>query len=549
MRIWNRPTGALGAALMLSLSACYTGLSEADAGLGAGEQDENESGPGDDPVDPEPPASCEGGPSVAAAPMRRLTALEYDNTVRDLLSDDTRPAQGFSPDEEVGGFAANAIAKLSGSQLEEYMDAADDLAHAAVEQRWDALVGCDVAGPGCVESFVERFGRRAFRRSLSPAEQAEYLALYTSTEGEWGEAEAVAVVVQAMLMSPYFLYHVEPLDPSADAEVVPLTATALASRLSYFAWASMPDDALLDAAEAGALDEPAGVEEQLRRLLSDDRAADAIASFHLQWMGLQGLGEQVKDAELFPEWDSALAQSMQQETARFVDEVIRRGDGRLQTLLTASWTVADETMADHYGVPAPEQSWGVVELPADERAGLLTHGSFLTSSAHAAENSWVFRGKFVRERMLCQDLPPPPPEVEGNDTNDPDRLQDPDCRACHLQMDLIGQGLDAYDPIGFFTTEGPDGEPISTAGEVFGVPDIGTFDGGVELAHALAESPQVHDCMAEQWFQYGARRQATEADDCTLDRLRATFEESGQDVRELMVAIALSDAFRYQVNQ
>ncbi|MCA9708081.1 MAG: DUF1592 domain-containing protein [Myxococcales bacterium] len=541
----RRPLVALSATL--ALSGCYFGTQDLDVDpdLGPGDTPADEAGTGED-ESPDDVIACDGTPDVAAAPMRRLTRLEYDNTIRDLLLDDSRPAQAFSPDEEVAGFAANSVAKLSKSQLDEYVTAAEDLAHAAVDERWDALVGCDAAGPGCVDQFVARFGRRAFRRPLTAGEQADYLDLHASAAAEWGEAEAVALVIQAMLLSPHFLYHVEPSDAPG---VQPVSPFSLASRISYFAWASMPDDALLDAAEAGELDEPAGVEEQVRRLLADERAADAIASFHRQWLQLQGLAERVKDAELFPEWSPSLGQSMEQETLRFVDEVIRRGDGSLHTLLTASWTVADAALADLYGVAAPQAGFGVVSLPEDERSGLLTHASFLTSTAHAAENSWVYRGKFVRERLLCQELPPPPPGVEINEVNDPDRLENPECNYCHLQMDPIGKGFDAYTPIGAFEPEAPDGTPVPTAGEVRGVPEVGTFDGAVELAQALADAPLVHECVAEQWFQYAARRQATAADACALDQVVAAFEESGQDIRELMVAVAVSDAFRYQLNE
>ncbi|MEM9453287.1 MAG: DUF1592 domain-containing protein [Myxococcota bacterium] len=535
---------------MLALSGCYSGMQDFDPGETAGPG--AASGASDDaPAEPTEPTAgeevtCDGGPGVSAAPMRRLTGLEYDNTIRDLLHDDSRLAEGFQPDEEVGGFAANSVGKLDKSQLDEYVAAAEELAHSAVDERWERLVGCDASGPGCVESFVEGFGRRAFRRPLSTTEQADYLELYEDATAEWGPTEGVAMVIQAMLLSPYFLYHVEPAD---EPGVQPVSRFALASRLSYFAWASMPDDELLDAAEAGELTQPEQVEQQIRRLLADERAAATITSFHRQWLHIQGLPEKVKDPTLFPAWNESLGQSMEQETLRFVDQVVRHGDGTLQTLLTAPWTVADATLAEHYGVPAPDEDWAVVPLPADERAGLLTHASFLTSTAHAGENSWAHRGKFVREKMLCHVLPPPPMNVGSNEPNDPSRLEDPNCNFCHLQMDPIGIGLDAYNPIGIFGPEGPDGETISTEGQVLGVEGLESFDGAVELATALAKAPQVHDCMAKQWFRYGVRRVDTEADACTLEQLRGTFAESGQDIQELMVAIALSTAFRYQLNE
>lgn len=532
----------------MALSGCYSGVHGfdgddpgADPGAEGGE-DAGEDTAGDEPV----PASCEEGPAAATSPMRRLTRLEYDNTIRDLLHDQSQPAQRFSPDEEIGGYASNSIAKLSKTQLDEYMDAAETLAETAVSDRWDLVVGCDAGTDGCVEGFVETFGRRAFRRPLTAQERDDYLSLFADAQAEWDATEAVSVVIQAMLMSPHFLYMVE---PEGEPGVALRDDFAVASRLSYFLWASMPDDDLLDAAQAGELQDPEALEQQARRLLQDERAAATVASFHRQWLHLQGLPDRVKDTDLFPEWSPDLGVSMEQETLRFADEVIRRGDGTLQTLLTASWTMVDAPLADLYGVAAPAEGFAVAELPADERAGLLTHASFLTSTAHAAEASWVLRGKFVRERLLCHEILPPPPGVEVEVVNDPNRLENPECNYCHLLMDPIGTGFDAYTPIGAFADEHPDGQPVQTEGEVRGVPEIGTFQGAVELAHALAQTPQVHECMAEQWFQYGTRRLPTDADECALDRLQAAFEESGQDIRELMIAVAVSDAFRYQLNE
>ncbi|MCX4241199.1 DUF1592 domain-containing protein [Paraliomyxa miuraensis] len=547
---------ALALCALLALGGCYSGVQGFDGDDPGADPNDTADQDGEPAADDEPEgeqAQC-GEPTPAQSPMRRLTRLEYDNTVRDLLGDTTRPARRFSPDEELGGFAANSIAPLSENPLNEYMAAAEDLAKTAVSERWDAVVGCDAAEAGCVEGFVASFGRRAFRRSLTEAERTDYLAVYHDAAAEWGATEGVAVVIHAMLMSPLFLYHVEPISQGTEpGEVAALTGPVLASRLSYFVWASMPDDVLLDAAEAGELSDRAGIEAQVRRMLEHERAADAIASFHEQWLHLQGLPDRVKDAALFPEWNPSLGESMEQETLRFADAVIRHGDGSLRTLLTAPWTMADESLADLYGVQAPTDvdadGFGQVELPDDERAGLLTHASFLTSTAHAAESSWVFRGKFVRERLLCQVLPPPPPGAETMEVNDPNRLENPECSGCHTMMDPIGVGLDAYTPIGAFEPEGPDGEPIPVQGEVKGAEGLGAFEGAVDLARALAESPQVHDCVAEQWFQYGARRLTAEVDECTLEHVREAFTGSDLDVRELIVAIAVSDAFRFQINE
>ncbi len=515
---------ALGA--MLGTAGCYSGVHGLD------DDAELAGASGTDDSDPDEAELCR-ETDVAPTQMRRLTRLEYDNTVRDLLGDTTQPARQFFPDERVAGFAANAVAPLTTSQLDEFVAAAETLAANAVEQRWDEVVGCD-PGAACADAFITRFGRRAFRRPLTEAQHSHYRALFDDASAQWGPTEAISLVLQAMLLSPNFLYHVE---PGSEPGVAPLSAFPLASRLSYFVWASMPDDALLDAAEAGDLDETAGIEDQLRRMLEDDRASDSIASFHRQWLGTQSLADKVKDADLFPQWSPQLAASMEQETLRFADEVIRRGDATLHTLLTASWTVADARLAQLYGVDAPAEGFAVVQLPAEQRAGLLTHASFLTSSAHAAENSWVFRGKFVREQMLCDDIPSPPAGVEINEANDPDRLENEECGYCHILMDPIGQGFDAYDPVGAFDPA------IDGAGEVVGSADLGEFDGAADLARSLAQSPAVDDCVAEHWFHYAARRASTDADACTLEHIQARFAESGGDIRELMVAIAVSDAF------
>ena len=546
----GRPQAArvLSVALGMALSGCYSGVGGFDPdGLG---DDPAQLPPGqdDDPSsdDPDGPgASCE-APSVGEAPLRRLTRFEYDNTVRDLLGDTTRPAQSrFSPDELYGGFAANAVAPISKTQLDEYAAAAEDLAATFVETQLDQWIDCPVSDSACAATFVTELGRRAFRRPLEPTEVDDYVALYEDARAGWDGLTGLRMVVQAMLLSPSFLYHVEPAaapaDPEADAlGLVEVEPYALASRISYFVWASMPDDELLDAAEAGELSTPEGLEAQVRRMLEDERAADAIASFTAQWMHLEGLRDKVKDAELYPQWNETLAEAMEHEALAFTDEVIRHGDGSLRTLLTAGWTMADPELAALYGAePAEGGGFGRVELPEGERAGLLTQAAFLTTNAHAAETSWVHRGLFVRQSLLCQTLPAPPVGVEVNDPNDAGRLENPECMGCHTMIDPIGWGFDDYDSLGQFSG---DGQP----GEVAGVPEVGQFDDVVQLASELAQSPTVHDCVATQWFRFAARRSETLADSCALDDIKARFADSGQDIRELVVAVVASEAFRYQ---
>ena len=544
----SRPGWVLAGSLSLTVG-CYSGLDGAglDSGAGSAGADDagaNDGSGGDD--DDAPAASC-ADPSVGETPLRRLTRVEYDNTVRDLLGIATPiAATRFSPDEKVAGYAANALAPISSTVLAQYARAAEDLAELAFADP-SALVACDPDQSACASTFVADFGKRAFRRPLTLDELAEYVALYEEGRSSWNGVTGLRLVVQAMLLSPHFLYHVEPIPSDVTTTVVPLGAYELASRLSYFVWSSMPDDALFAAADSGVLLDPDEIEAQTRRMLDDPRAQDTLASFHRQWMHVEGLGDHVKDIDLFPSWTPELAEAAEAETVAFVEEVIRNGDARLQTLLTAEWTIGDARLAALYGVEGPADDLeGVLQLDGSQRAGLMTQIAFLASKAHSAQSSWVERGLFVRESLLCQPLPSPPPGVEVNDANDPARLEDPECRACHLLIDPIGRGFDNYDAVGTFVTSDPEGNPLDVEGEVVGVPSVGNFDDAVSLARSLAEAPEVHDCVAEQWFRFATRRAHDSGDACSIEEIQTVFAHSGQDVRELIVAIARSQAFRHR---
>jgi hypothetical protein len=392
-------------------------------------------------------------------------------------------------------------------------------------------VPCELSQASCPETFVRSFGRRAFRRPLDEDEVAEYLDLFSEVAGVEDATGGVEAVVAAMLMSPHFLY------VGAGDEEPKRRAHQLASRLSYFVWSSMPDEELLAAAEHGGLADREGLEDQVRRMLDDPRAADMLEVFHRQWLEFDSLEDAFKDPELFPQWNRGLAQAMLDETRRFVERVVVQEDGRLHTLLTASYGWLTPELADLYGVTLPEsEDAGWATLPA-QRAGLLTRGAVLAQHAHAAEVSWVHRGLLVREQLLCQVLPSPPNDVDTNAANDPDRMEDPACVGCHVLIDPIGQGFDDYDPIGTHLASG-------AGGRVEGLDGGLEFEGLVELAEALAFEPVVHDCVTSHWFRYAHRRDLDADDACVFEGLRESFAESDGDIRELVVAIATADSFR-----
>jgi len=504
--------------------------------------------------------TCAGGHDAPIVPLRRLTRLEYGNAVRDLLGTAAVAPDDIPADENVGPFASNTVTSVTDLSTEQYLESAERLAAAAVATpaATDALVGCDRAAMGdaaCASAFIDRFGARAFRRPLAADEKARYVGL---TAGA-AFADGIRLVVEAMLQSPIFLYHLE-LDPTPApaGALVPLDSYQLAARLAFFLWASVPDDALMAAAAGGGLADVAPLRAQVTRMLADPRAHDAIASFHAAWLDLGKLPAITKDPTLYPQFSPALRDAMQAETAAFVDDVLRNGDGRLETLLTAPYSILDGGLFDLYGVARPAGTTGPVRVDLDptKRAGLLTQASFLASHAHENQTSPVARGVAVIRNVLCVALPDPPPNVDnappepmpGATTRQRFAVHESEasCAGCHKMIDGIGLGFEAYDAVGAFRTT-DQGQPVDATGNVISAPEIdGPFDGAVALAKELAGAKQVQQCVARQWFRFALGRMEGETDGCSLVGLFEAFDASGHDVRQLLAAIATSDAFRYR---
>jgi hypothetical protein len=354
-----------------------------------------------------------------------------------------------------------------------------------------------------------------------------------------------------MLLSPQFLYRAEVTATEAGG-VVPAEPYELASRLSYFLWASMPDDALLDAAESGALGEPAELEAQARRMLDDPRAHEVTDAFHRLWLELYKLSGVQKDAELFPDF-AALAPAFEEETRRFAEHVFWQDDGGVRAYLLSDTGFVDARLATHYGLPAPDgQGFLQISTEGSERFGLLTQGSVLSATSNPDRTSPTRRGKFVRAQLLCQPPPPPPADVPplepGSATGGTLReqlaahVENPACQGCHQLLDPVGFGLEAYDAIGAFRSE-EGGAPVDVSGELSSVtPGAGPFQGARALSEKLAGSEELQACVVAQWFRFAAGRDAGDADTCTLAAIEADLRAGGGQLPELLVAIATSPA-------
>jgi hypothetical protein len=487
---------------------------------------------------------------VGRTRLRRLTRSQFEHTVRDLLGATGTPAQGISPDETVGPFTSNAISPITELLVQQHMEAAQALATGA-KSRMAQISPCDLStGESCVRDFVTVFGLKAYRRPLEQAEVDAYVTLFSVAGAD--ASNGFRLVVEAMLQSPYFLYHADVGETGAPTALPQaLTSYELASRLSYFLWDTLPDQALFDLAAAGTLDDDETLSAEVTRMLADGKAADSVPSFHLQWLDID-----MDQFGTLGQTQPEVASAMLKETSRFSDHVVRNGDGLLQTLLTASYSFPEGPLFETYGVtePAGFAPGMRVELDQTERGGLLTHAGFLVKHYRGALPSPVHRGITVRENILCQPIDPPPVDVMASPLPPSlgptarDRFvaheADPTCGGCHSQIDPIGLALENYDGTGAFRTE-EGGETIDASGVVYDAgPDLELpFTGGVELGQRLAASRAVRDCVSNQWFRYSLGRMESVDDGCALRSIRGKFSATG-NVRELITNIVLSHAFR-----
>jgi hypothetical protein len=536
---------------LLGLAGCYSGLNLAGEGEPAPDEEGGADTAGGGETELEPVCDV---PRPGPAPIRRLTRLEYNNTVRALLGDDTRLADGFVGEHVISGFDNNAEgAWMSRLLAEQYEAAAEKLAIAAAADL-DALLGCEpqTDGQACVRDFLEGFVPRAFRRPSTPSEIDRLVDFYEEQAAAADPQIAVRLLLTAMLQSPHFLYRVEEGDPSRDVEgAIALTDYEIASRLSYLLWNSMPDDALFEAAAAGELSTPEQIAAQAERMLDDQKAANVLADFHEQWLTTR--------SDL-PTGLVEIEPLIREEARLFVSRVVLEEDALLSTLINADFTYLNAELAEHYGVEVPglTEVFEKVELDGTKRAGLLTQALVLAVNAEEHESSPIMRGRFVREQLLCHHLPPPPPDVML-DPPDPDpnkttrdryaeHREDPACGGCHALIDPIGFAFEHYDQLGRWRDH-ENGLSIDASGEIVGAGEEMlnvSFDGAVELAGLLAHSKQVQECATINWFRYAYGRAETEHDECTIEHLSQTFVDSGGDIRELLLQLTQTDAFRFR---
>lgn len=506
--------------------------------------------------------ACDGSAAVACGPtspdtsdkrrLRLLTRFEYDNTLRDLLHLDSTWGQTFPAEEVVNGFDNNSDARAVGPLLsDKILTAAEQAAEAGVANL-SQLVSCD-PGDACAQEFIQSFGERAFRRPLTDTERSRYESLYSTVSQEDGYTEGIKAIIAAMLQSPNFLYRAE-LGQYMDNGKYALTDYEVATELSYLFWGSMPDDALFAKARDGILHTPEQISAEARRMLVSPRSRPLLDHFVSQWLDLEKLTQAEKDALAFSDFSPTIRSAMKSETTELFDYVIRNSSGRLPELFTADYTFATDSLASFYRLSGPVTSSTLTsaglrqwDLRGSGRGGILSHGSILAAQATPQTSSPVRRGKLVRERLLCQLLPPPPPglNVQLSPVDDalPNRQRFQEhsrnaaCASCHKMMDPIGFGFEQFDSVGRYQPTLTSGQPVDASGEILSSASTnGTFTGVDGLQRMLAESQDVSACFSMQWlrFAYGV---SGEEESCLAQQVTTRFRQSGLSIPELLISL------------
>lgn len=517
---------------------------------------------GPKPTDPVGPAELP--PFVPGAlGLRRMVAREYLASVSELFGPEAAAVATPPADAAVNGLEAIGASQLAltDAAIAAYEGSARAIADVAVAQGVRTrYVSCTPTGAddaSCMSTLVAALAERMFRRPLEADERERWVqvGLNASTRLEDFDG-GVRWVIIGLLQSPFFLYRIE-LGTSdlTDATRLRLAPYEFASRLSFFLTGATPEPWLLEAAGRGELETAANVRAAAVRLLESEKAKTALAAFYDEVFKLRELATLPKDQTLYPNFGPSLRSAMREETQRLLADIIWVQNGDYRQLYSAPYTFVNAELAAHSGLPAPSGAgFQKVNIPAGtERGGFLGQASFLSLNSHSVMTSPTLRGKFVREILLCQAIPAPPPNVNTNlPPDEPGRpkrtmrerllkhQEDEACAGCHVAMDGPGLGLENFDAIGAFrTTE--NGATIDAQSTIDGQ----SFKGAGELGALIGNNPRAAECIVRQLYRQATGQLEGRPQSRAIRDLTQAFVGSQYKLQTLLVELAASDAFRY----
>ncbi len=490
------------------------------------------------------------------APIRRLNRFEYNNTVRDLFGDDSRPADALPPD-----FYDDAQTPASAELVEGYAKLARDFAESvtADDEATKNFIGCDPNDESeaiCRDRFLTAFVTKAFRRPFSTQDDEEFTSVFATgqTLGQ-NFRSGVRAVVEVALQSPEFLYRPELGEPSDRDGWARPTPYEMASRLSYLYWGSAPDTELLDAAERGDLGSAESVRAQAERLLGDPKARDVVGYFYMWLLRLHGATYPASGDPAYPTFTPEIAALLPRETTELANALTFDAPGSFESLFVSPFTVVNGPLASFYGMSGVSgDDFRQVPIDGIERVGVLTDASFLASNALGTLSHPARRGWLIMNALLCTpvpeepgDIPPPtlPDGKTGREMWEELTSSNAACAGCHALVNPLGFAFEHYDGAGLFR-ETDNGLPIDATGTLSETDAAGSFDGARELSELLSESADARRCFVRNWFSFSQGRSTADSDACFIDRLDEAFVNDSNILRSLAVELSQSDAFLYR---
>lgn len=544
-------SGSLAVLLALTATACVGVIGGADDGPSSGGSQSGGTNSGATPL------------TLGQAPLRRLNHTEYDNSVRDLFGVDGSPSSAWPSDASDSGFDNDVSGQGATAELIEQMARSAEAVATQAATNLGQLMPCAAdasADPkACAASFIDKYAHRAYRRPLTDADRTRLNSVFAWGFQREGIATGLRLVIAAILESPHFLYRPEvgAAGAAPSGPGILLTDHEIATRLSFVLTNSIPDQALLDAADAGQVHTSEQIRAHAERLLVTPAGRATVDSFFRQWLPFAQLATATKDASLFPQYDDETRSGMYDGMKAFVEHVVFDSPaGDVNELMTANYAFVNAKTAPLYGIDGVTGTALQQATATGPRAGMLTQVGLLAALAKAGETAPIARGKFVYKQLFCGEVAPPPANLGNAGIPPPpdpklttrerysQHRDNPVCASCHALLDPPGFALENYDAIGRYRAI-ENGQPVDASAQITIGRQVVSVNGAVDLAKFAATSPQFHACAANKWLTYTFGRTLGKDDQSAVDDVVVALQGGSGKIRDMLIAATQTYSFSH----